>query len=226
MFEKPKRPVKRIFIHCSASDNPGHDDISIMKKWHLDRGWSDVGYHYFIKKDGTLQHGRPLSRIPAAQAGHNTATIAICLHGLKKEKFTQDQFNTLNNLADEFDKVYGSSITYHGHKEVAAKSCPVFNYKQVLGLDSKGNRQKDSIVMDSEEENIYPRLGERILSLTSEGDDVKWIQESLGLVDDGIFGHETRLSVESFQRDMGITADGIVGPNTWDKLFEVFHPFD
>ena len=71
-FRKPARHVDRVFLHCSASDDPDHDDIETIRRWHVDeRGWSDVGYHYFIRSDGTLQEGRPLERIPAAQAGHN-----------------------------------------------------------------------------------------------------------------------------------------------------------
>ena len=80
MFTRPDRAVDRVFLHCSASDHPNHDNISTMRKWHLeDRGWSDVGYHFLIRKNGTLEEGRPLDRTPAAQGGNNRGTIAICL---------------------------------------------------------------------------------------------------------------------------------------------------
>ena len=137
MFNKPARWVNRVFIHCSASDHDHHDDVSVMKKWHLQRGWSDVGYHFFIKKDGTLQEGRSIEKTPAAQGGHNRGTIAICLHGLDKDKFTQDQFNTLISLCKEINDEL--DVTFHGHTEVSAKSCPVFDYKKVLKLDPNGN---------------------------------------------------------------------------------------
>ena len=101
-FTKPARHVDRVFLHCSASDNPDHDDIAAIHSWHVDdRGWSDVGYHYFIRSDGALQEGRPLERTPAAQAGHNAGTVAICLHGLAAENFTDDQLRTLTALARE-----------------------------------------------------------------------------------------------------------------------------
>ena len=51
-FEKLKlgnREVDRVFLHCSASPNPAHDDINVIRDWHLERGWNDVGYHFFIK---------------------------------------------------------------------------------------------------------------------------------------------------------------------------------
>ena len=100
-FRKPARHVDRVFLHCSASDNPDHDDIETIRDWHVGgSGWSDVGYHYFIRTDGTLQEGRPLERTPAAQAGDNAGTIAICLHGLAAESFTAEQFRTLTAFAN------------------------------------------------------------------------------------------------------------------------------
>lgn len=135
MFQKPQRNVDRVFIHCSASDNPAHDDVSVINQWHLDRGWSTIGYHYFIKKDGTLQEGRGLERTPAAQKGHNVRTIAICLHGLDIDKFTENQFDTLRELCNQIDKAYKGKVTFHGHREVNPnKTCPVFDVDEVLGL--------------------------------------------------------------------------------------------
>lgn len=139
LFPIATRNVDRVFIHCSASDDPLHDDVAVMDLWHKQRGWSGVGYHFFIKKDGTLQEGRPLWKVPAAQAGHNVDTIAICLHGLLESKFTQEQFDTLKDLCRMIDDAYNGEVTFHGHREVARKACPVFDYKNVLQLDSNGN---------------------------------------------------------------------------------------
>lgn len=142
-MEKPERAVDRVFIHCSASDNPAHDDIEVIKQWHTDkrpvgRGFSDVGYHYFITKDGRLQNGRSLEKQPAAQSGHNKGSLAICLHGL--ENFTEAQFKTLKLLCEKMYLVYEQKITFHGHNEVNRnKTCPVFDYKEVIGLDDSGH---------------------------------------------------------------------------------------
>jgi len=66
-FRKPTREIDRVFLHCSASDRNEHDDVAVMRRWHVDdRGWDDVGYYYFIKKDGTVQPGRDLEKAPAA----------------------------------------------------------------------------------------------------------------------------------------------------------------
>jgi N-acetyl-anhydromuramyl-L-alanine amidase AmpD len=145
-FRIPTRTIKRVFIHCSASDNPEHDDISVIRKWHTSpdpkdptKPWRDVGYHFYIKKDGTIQKGRDLAIVPSAQAGHNTGTIAICCGGLAD--FPARQMNALVELCDYLNESI-PNVTFHGHREVAPhKSCPVFNYKEVLLLDDKGRME-------------------------------------------------------------------------------------
>lgn len=140
-FKKSIRTVNRVFIHCSASDNPKHDDISVMKEWHLARGFKTVGYHFFIKKDGTVQVGRGIELAPAAQEHNNLATIAICLHGLDKTKFTDKQFAALRDLAKQINIAYNGHVTFHGHCEVSSKACPVFDYKTILNLTKEGKLQ-------------------------------------------------------------------------------------
>ena len=91
-FVKPKREVSKVFLHCSASSRPEHGDIEVIRQWHKQRGWSDVGYHYFIPFEGDIQSGRSIEKIPSAQKGHNTGSSASCVHGLKKSDFTLNQF--------------------------------------------------------------------------------------------------------------------------------------
>jgi len=153
----PKRYVDTVFLHCSASNNPRHDDVSVMKQWHLERGFTDVGYHFFITSRGELQKGRDLEEVPAAQQGHNTNSIAICLHGLYPEDFTKEQHKTLWELCLNFDTKYTSStkklrqpyrLRFRGHREVSSKLCPVFDYKRWLVLGKNGN-------IDLERINVY-----------------------------------------------------------------------
>jgi len=136
-FKKPVRGVKEIFVHHSASARPEDDDISVMRKWHLERGYQDVGYHYFITSGGVIQPGRNLELIPAAQGGHNTGTIAICLSGVGSA-FSDAQFDALRVLCKEINKAYAGAVTFHGHKEVYATECPHYDYKKILKLDATG----------------------------------------------------------------------------------------
>lgn len=219
MFTKPNRLVDRVFLHCSASDHTSHDNVATMRRWHLERGWSDVGYHLFIRKSGQLETGRSLERTPAAQAGHNKGTIAICLHGLDEDRFTDAQFKTLKALSIEINNAYGGALTFHGHREVAAKACPVFDYKSILKLDPFGRlgldqaQQQDLIDTTTREPAKLPvlRRGDR-------GPAVALMQKRLLLKDDGIFGPKTDLSVRRFQESKGLTRDGIVGAKTWKAI--------
>ena len=140
MFKKPYRKVSRVFIHCSASDLPrkGAALKSQIHEWHVDdRGWSDIGYHLLIDKEGSLIPARPLEVIPAAQKGHNTGSIAVMVHGLKW--FTGDSMYTLIALCKAINEAYEGEVSFHGHHEVQPnKTCPVFDYKTVLQLDKDG----------------------------------------------------------------------------------------
>lgn len=139
MFKAPKRNVSKVFIHCSATDNPSHDNAATIKKWHTEeRNFSDIGYHYYIRKNGLIEEGRNLEVVPAAQQGHNSGSIAICCGGLKT--FTDAQMESLVDLCEEI-KEQLPWVTFHGHCEVSAKACPVFDYKTVLRLNDKGVMQ-------------------------------------------------------------------------------------
>jgi hypothetical protein len=136
MFNKPKREVDRVFIHCTASSNP-RVTVKDIDQWHKERGWSGIGYHFFIDTAGKLNTGRNIESTPAAQAGNNTGTIAICLNGNVVKDFNEKQFETLRQFCIEINDAY-DDITFHGHCEVSTKTCPVFDYKAVLKLDKDG----------------------------------------------------------------------------------------
>jgi N-acetylmuramoyl-L-alanine amidase len=124
------RQIKKIIIHQSASDIPTHDDISVVDRWHKERGWKGVGYHYFIQSDGVLQYGRSICEVGAHTKGHNRDSIGICLHG--KTKFTPNQFATLRHLVESLDFTLGNLKVY-GHSDFEpTRHCPGFDYKNVL----------------------------------------------------------------------------------------------
>ena len=142
-FIKPKRAVTRVFLHCTASDHAHHDNLETLQTWHVQsNGWHAIGYHYLIKFNGeVLRTDRSLERTPATQRHHNKGTIAIVLSGGQNGQdgaFTKAQFTALRGLCAEINAAYGGRVTFHGHREVAAKACPVYDYKSILGLDENG----------------------------------------------------------------------------------------
>lgn len=138
-FTRPKRRVDRVFLHCSASDDTvllGEHMVDEIRRWHKARGFSDVGYHFLIDKMGEVMAGRSLEKTPAAQKGHNTGTIAIMVHGL--EKFPPNMLEQCRLLCAEINEACEGRISFHGHKEVSSKECPVFDYRNLLQLDRFG----------------------------------------------------------------------------------------
>jgi N-acetylmuramoyl-L-alanine amidase len=70
-----------LVVHCSAT-KPSHDiGRAEIDQWHKDRGWAGIGYHYVIRRDGTVEPGRPLEDIGAHVEGHNARAVGICLVG-------------------------------------------------------------------------------------------------------------------------------------------------
>lgn len=139
MFGRPRRRVERVFLHCSASDEEslaGGKLAETVRDWHWARGFSDVGYHFLIDKHGDVLPGRDIEKTPAAQKGHNTGTIAICVHGL--EEFPQPALDACRDLCAVINEAYEGRVTFHGHCEVSEKTCPVFDYRALLSLDRFG----------------------------------------------------------------------------------------
>lgn len=231
-YVHPLRKISKVYFHCSAylgKDFMGLNLAEQIEKWHLARGFSEIGYHFVIDLEGTLIEGRSLEKIPAAQAGHNSGSIAICLDGLKKTDFTQEQFRTLNKLVDKIHSV-DNTITFHGHCEVDPnKSCPVFDYTLVCGLNYKGEKTylggytntKPMVKHDNVDTNGYNASNlPPTVSLSSSGKVVELLQSKLGNINiDGEFGQNTFRRVTEFQLANGLTPDGVVGEKTWSILF-------
>lgn len=129
------REINKIIIHCS--DTPEGRDVSTdtIRGWHVnERGWSDIGYHYVILLDGTIDSGRPEKRQGAHVAGHNKNSIGICYIGgcdskmVSKDTRTPEQIESMNQLVCELKEKYNASV--HGHNEFSNKSCPSFDVKK------------------------------------------------------------------------------------------------
>jgi N-acetyl-anhydromuramyl-L-alanine amidase AmpD len=126
------RTISAIIIHCSDTDIESHDNVEVIRRWHLGRGWSDIGYHYFIQQSGNLQFGRPLRKVGAHVKGHNRHTVGICLSG--RNKFSEAQFTTLKkiirNLLDILD-LKKENVFAHNHFDYN-KTCPNFDVQEIL----------------------------------------------------------------------------------------------
>lgn len=220
-FTAPGRKVDTTWIHCSASEAVSWNDVEAIRQDHINhRHFNDVGYHFYITKQGHIQPGRPLEKVPAAQEGNNTGAIAICAHGLEEGKFTTQQFESLVQLCTAIKNTYGAPMRFRGHREVANKLCPVFNYVHVLGLNASGYMGGGTNTSPPTA-NAPPPSGPGAtkpppdaLRLTSRGVPVKVLQNLLVMngfrcAADGIFGQETGRKVREFQRSAGLNVTGV-----------------
>lgn len=130
------RKINKIILHCAATPEGRHHDVADIRRWHLKRGFNDIGYHYLIHIDGTVEEGRPLNKQGAHCSGQNKGSIGICYVGgmskdMKKAKDTrtQAQKDSLIKLMHELIYKYNKDMTIHGHNEYANKRCPSFIVK-------------------------------------------------------------------------------------------------
>jgi len=126
------RRIDKIILHCADTRTDQDFSVGDVRAWHKARGWSDIGYHYYIKCDGSLHEGRPLSRVGSHCKGHNTGSIGVCFEGGKNpnnsnwDKPTDNQIKTVKLLIVSLRSDYGD-LTLHGHYEFSSKSCPNFD---------------------------------------------------------------------------------------------------
>ena len=75
------RTIKEIIIHCADTPEGRDDKAADIDRWHKQRGFDRIGYHYVIDLDGTIEAGRDPDCIGAHCKGHNTNSIGICYIG-------------------------------------------------------------------------------------------------------------------------------------------------
>lgn len=101
------RKINRLIVHHSAS--PLSTTVEDIRRWHVeDNGWSDIGYHYIILQDGTIEDGRPIHKIGAHAKGKNRYSIGVCVVGnFENIHATPQQFKSLLCLINDLCTTYG-----------------------------------------------------------------------------------------------------------------------
>jgi len=122
---KGKRDINKIIVHHSSS--PQSTTVADIRQWHVvENGWSDIGYHYIILADGTLERGRHINKTGSHCKGQNTGSIGICVVGNTNVEAPtplqiESLWGTLKMLIDEY------SLTrqdVYGHRDFSTSECP------------------------------------------------------------------------------------------------------
>ena len=130
------RRITEIIIHCSATPEGKDFTVEDIRRWLLARKFADIGYHYVIKRDGTVDKGRDEEEVGAHAQGYNTGSIGICLAGgtnkagKAENNFTPEQFKALEAKLEELLKRYPKAEIL-GHRDLAGvkKDCPSFDVR-------------------------------------------------------------------------------------------------
>lgn len=140
-----KRAIKELIVHCSATPECEDFTVEQIRQWHTlpkpqGNGWSDIGYHYVIYRDGSVHAGRSEAVSGAHCTGHNSISIGICYIGgcpprsvnnwdhLSKDTRTPAQKQAIIKLLKELKQKYPGAKIY-GHRDFANKPCPSFDAK-------------------------------------------------------------------------------------------------
>lgn len=221
------KPKKIVLHHAEDSICT----VQQIHSWHLGNGWTGIGYHFFVRKDGTIYRGRPENAIGAHVSGANTNTLGICAEGsYMTEIMPTAQLNAIKWLIQYLDNKYGQ-LPIYGHREVGSSNCPGTNYPLAELKARKGIVQAETKVENvvvtthpiTETKSNVQKAKEYV------GSRCKELQEKLILLGyncggygaDSQFGQGTYNSLVQFQKDNGLDPDGLAGIRTFAKLDEL-----
>lgn len=137
---KSKRIINEIIVHCSATREGFDYTVSDITKWHKQRGFTTIGYHYVIYRDGSIHTGRDINVSGAHCEGHNSHSVGVCYIGglenrlnpktgkydIPKDTRTAAQKASLLKLLRQLRSLYPSA-KIRGHRDFANKACPIFD---------------------------------------------------------------------------------------------------
>jgi len=125
-----------IAIHCSATGPKQNVGAADIDKWHRAKGWACIGYHYVIKRDGTVEQGRDEKVIGAHVENWNAVSLGICMVGgvsaddinKAENNYTEAQWASLKHLLADLKTRYPKA-KIQGHRDFpkVAKACPSFD---------------------------------------------------------------------------------------------------
>ncbi|MDE6331702.1 MAG: N-acetylmuramoyl-L-alanine amidase [Muribaculaceae bacterium] len=130
--EKSRRNITEIIVHCTATPAGRNVGVKEIDRWHRQRGFNSIGYHYLVELDGTIATGRTVHLAGAHCKGHNSHSIGIAYaggldqNGQSADTRTPAQKTALRQMLAALRRLYPQA-RIHSHRDFAAKDCPCFN---------------------------------------------------------------------------------------------------
>ena len=133
------RSITLIIIHCSAVTPGQQSSAKDIDNWHKARktkngtNWKGIGYHFVVRRDGSIEKGRPIEEMGAHCVGHNKYSIGICYEGgldenrVECDTRTEEQKVTLRKLVARMHEMFPRAVIV-GHRDLnPEKGCPCFD---------------------------------------------------------------------------------------------------
>ncbi len=129
-----KQDIRWLVVHCSYTPETMDIGAKDIDRWHREKGWLGIGYHKVIRRDGTIEDGRPIDKAGAHVRKINRTSVGVCLiGGMNKEKdgpeynHTDEQMDSLKLLLDQWSKDFPNGQV-RGHTDFDnKKTCPNFD---------------------------------------------------------------------------------------------------
>ena len=127
------RKINKIIIHCAATPEGRNFTVEDIRRWHLQRGFRDIGYHFYLTRNGEIHRGRPLEKIGAHCLNHNRHSIGICYEGgldaegCPSDTRTLEQKASLLALLRELKRIFPRALIIGHHDLKPVKACPCFD---------------------------------------------------------------------------------------------------
>ena len=127
------RTVTLFIVHGSAVRPGQRSSASDIDRWHRARGWKSVGYHFIVRRDGSVETGRPVGEVGAHCQMHNRHSIGICYEGGLNEvgepadTRTPAQKESLRRLLKELHERFPKAVVVGHHDLNPMKACPCFD---------------------------------------------------------------------------------------------------
>jgi len=132
----PRKETSYIVVHCAATKPDQDIGAREIDAWHRKNGWIGCGYHYVIRRDGTIERGRAEHAVGAHAEQVNQISVGVCLvggldaSGKPAPDFAQPQWSSLRRLLADLCTRYPKASVV-GHRDIpgVAKACPSFDVK-------------------------------------------------------------------------------------------------
>ena len=115
-----RKTTARIILHHAAARIC---TVHQVHQWHLDNGWAGIGYHFFVRKDGTIYRGRPENTVGVHASGGNYNSIGICFDYMAETSMPGIQKQAGRALVAYLKQRYGITRVQK-HLEVSSTDCP------------------------------------------------------------------------------------------------------